>query len=630
MKKILLFVLILVFIINVFAVPSVELREKIWKESTIPFDQKIDIKDSDAQSSGMIGILEGKDLRGFAPPMLKNIVVSEDGYYCGVFASHFNGFAFDNIFYSKTSNFGSIWSAPTSLINSDFSNSTRIYGEMELTGNQDLYIVYSCADIYGNYGVYFMKDTSIMYTKLTYPMFLSDTTKYDFSPSITSNHLGDSCLILSLDVLENKFLLKRSFDSGVNWEQDISYTGLDYDTISEISVFNIRYGNGLTYITTQTSWKNEIRSDLVGSGKGTSFSFAFSQSDDFGFNWNGFNGVFNGDIWPEISSINGDTILYFLDTTNNSSNDPVVVKAFLDENEGNWKNQFGDTLAFGFGTWWYWWDAQYYPEENRIFYALPVADLFVDYYLNNDNDLSTFIHQGRSLIFGMKDDTSKNFKYVYVDLHDKNILDSTGLTPTNRGYCYSANLTYDPYTEEIYVVYLDYLTSKTSVEMLRFASDKNIYRATVIPNANLISVECSKYIVDNDGINGFLHISGVAGSLDSVYWKIINVFDPSFVWDSVGYWGSFYGIGNKNKVNNCLSIKLLSNILKEENSLKLLVEEEGIYDIKIFDKAGRVFYSKSIFLKKGVNLVKCDIKNGVNFISVRKENRTFNVKFLKI
>jgi len=146
--------------------------------------------------------------------------------------------------------------------------------------------------------------------------------------------------------------------------------------------------------------------------------------------------------------------------------------------------------------------------------------------------------------------------------------------------------------KKFYVVYLDYLTSKTSVEMLRFASDKNIYRATVIPNANLISVECSKYIVDNDGINGFLHISGVAGSLDSVYWKIINVFDPSFVWDSVGYWGSFYGIGNKNKVNNCLSIKLLSNILKEENSLKLLVEEEGIYDIKIFDKAGRVFIVK--------------------------------------
>ncbi|MEO0237896.1 MAG: hypothetical protein ABIN35_06645 [candidate division WOR-3 bacterium] len=349
------------------------------------------------------------------------------------------------------------------MINSEFSNSARIYGAMELTGNQNLYIVYSCSDIYGNYGVYFMKDTSIMYTKLTYPMFLSDTTKQDFSPSITSSHFGDSCLILSIDVLANKFLLKRSFDSGDNWEKDIFYTGIDYDTISEISVSNIRYGNGLTYITAQTIWKGEIRSDVDGSGKGIAYTLGFSQSYDFGSNWSGFKGIFNGDIWPEIPSINGDTFLYLLDTTDNSANDPIVVKAFLDDNDGIWKNQFGQILGDGFGTWWYWWDAQYYPEENSMFYIVPVADLFVDYYLNNDNDLSTFIHQGRSLIFGMKDDQSENFKYVYIDLHDKNILNSYGSTLTNRGYCYSANLTYDPYTKEIYIVYLDYLTSKTSV-----------------------------------------------------------------------------------------------------------------------------------------------------------------------
>ncbi|MEO0289036.1 MAG: hypothetical protein ABIN00_05325 [candidate division WOR-3 bacterium] len=627
-KSLFLGFFILIFVSNLFAVPSLELREKIWKESTIPFDGKYDIKDSDAQNAGMIGIIECKDFRGFTPSMLKNIVSSPDGYYCGVFAPHLNGFTFDNIFYSKFN--GSFWSVPVSLIPSTFLNSTRIYGEMDLTGNQNLFIVYSCSNSDGDYGVYFMKDTSIMYTKLTTPVFLSDTTKSDFSPSIASNDTGDSCLILSFDVFANKFLLKRSFDFGVNWEQDISYTGLDYDTISELSVSNIRYGSGLIYITSQVSWKGEIRSDVDGSGKGTAYSLAFSQSYDFGLNWNGFKGVFNGEIWPEISSINGDTLLYLLDTTDNSANDPVVVKAFLDENDGIWKNQFGQILGDGFGTWWYWWDAQYYPEENRMFYVLPVADLFVDYYLNSDNDLSTFIHQGKSLIFGMKDDTSENFKYVYVDLHDKNILNSYGSTPTNRGYCYSANLTYDPYTKEIYVVYLDYLTSKTSVEMLRFANDKNIYRATVIPDADLVSVECSKYIVDNDGINGFLHIAGVAGSLDSIYWKNINVFDPSFVWDSVGYWGNFYGVEGQNGAKKRLSIKLLSNILKKENSLKLLIEEEGIYDIKIFDKTGRVSYCKSLFLIKGVNMINCEIKNGVNFISVRKENRTFYCRFLKI
>ncbi|MEO0237897.1 MAG: hypothetical protein ABIN35_06650 [candidate division WOR-3 bacterium] len=94
----LLVVSLLIFISDLFAVPSVELREKIIKESMIPFDMKYDVKDSNAQSAGMIGIIECKDFRGFTPSMLKNIVSSPDGYYCGIFSPHFNGFTFDNIF----------------------------------------------------------------------------------------------------------------------------------------------------------------------------------------------------------------------------------------------------------------------------------------------------------------------------------------------------------------------------------------------------------------------------------------------------------------------------------------------------------------------------------------------------
>lgn len=632
MKKILFLIFsLLVFIISLFAVPSVELKGKILRESILPFESKYEVKDGNAQSSGMVGILESKDLRGFAPPMLKSIVSSADGYYCGIFTAHFNSSIFDNIFYSKTSNFGSLWDVPVSLIPSDFLNSTRIYGEMHLTGNETLYIVYSCANSDNDYGVYFMKDTSIVNTGLTTPVFLSDTSKLDFFPSITSNLMGDSCIVLSLGDTTKKFLLKRSFDFGNSWEKDISYSGLYYDTLFDISTYNVRYGNGMIYLTTQVTWKGEKRSDLAASGTGTAYSLAFSRSDDFGLNWNGFDGVFNGNIWPEISSINGDTILYLLDTTDNSLNDPVVVKAFLDENDGNWKNQFGEILGDGFGTWWYWWDAQYYPEENKMFYVVPYRDLFIDYYLNSDNDLSTFIWQGNSLIFGMKDDSLESFKYVYVDLHDKNILDSNGTTSTNRGNCYSANLTYDPYTKEIYVVYLDYVTTETSVEMLRFANDKKIYRTTIIQDPNLISVECSKYIVDNDGTDGFLHVCGLAGSLDSIYWKIINVFDNSFIWDSVGYWGNLSGIENQEYKKTYFSIKLLSNILKEKNDLKLLVNEEGFYDVKIYDITGRVFYSKRLFLKKGENFIQgFEIKNGVNFILIQKNEKIFIDKFLKL
>ncbi|MCK4524097.1 T9SS type A sorting domain-containing protein, partial [candidate division WOR-3 bacterium] len=220
-------------------------------------------------------------------------------------------------------------------------------------------------------------------------------------------------------------------------------------------------------------------------------------------------------------------------TLDNGFTDYIPINACLDISTGGWTNNLGEDLGDGFGTWWYWWDAEFF--NGAIYISMTISEMFFDYY-DSGTKLYTFPWDGESIMLGRMDIAGgeTEFTWIHVDIHDGDLLDTNWTTATWRGNASSANIVCQDnmITYCVYNDYIDTIAALSSVEILKWNHVYNtVYRAnaTAIPDANLYEVEAAN-IVDN---NGFIHIAGVSNSEDSIYYWNIDV--NSIIFDELIY-----------------------------------------------------------------------------------------------
>ncbi|MEO0237563.1 MAG: T9SS type A sorting domain-containing protein [candidate division WOR-3 bacterium] len=630
MKRIFVLLFVLAFAFSLFAMPTNDALAKIKQVTKVSQDGKFfETKDADAQAAGMKGILElGGDMRGFAPTPLQSIVSSKDGQTIQVVTGWYNGGAFRGVYYTATTDGGSTWSTPSLITASGpFARNYNEMASVAALGEAPYVIVNYRTSAY--WGDWFTSDLlGANGGGWSAPILVTDTANYlAYMPSIAVNPDGDKVVMIAYDAMGG-FGSNYSTDYGATWGTYDWPATLNNDTLWDIDVSAIRWGNNNdVHGIFGMVWKDETRSDILASGPGSAIVPGYAKTTDLGVTWDAFYGLFDGNIWPNINTLNGDTVIYNLDTTANTTNDAFAVKAYLDTATGGWTDELGQPLGDGFGTWWYWWDAEFYPERGTgvMAYVVPLNDLFIDYY--EEGDLYTFIWQGQSILFGYKFDGETNFRYDYIDIHDGDVLDNTGTTATWRGNAYSANLCYDEATDNMYIVYLDYVDPAfggTSVEALKLdpVTDK-VYRSTIILNAGLYEVECGKYVDEN----GLIHIAGVSGSQDSIYYASVDINDPTIVWEELGttVWGMNSEISSKvNK--NVYNISSFS----KNGAISFVMSEGRNVEISVYDATGRVVNKVNKFFAKGTHSLNLNLKQGVYFVKVNDGVNSFTKKIVTV
>jgi len=520
--------------------PYNEINKNIKQYASYPKDfiGPIEVmpKDSYAVAAGFKAILEiNGDFRGLAPSALNSTVSSKDGDTIQVICGKADGgdlSGFLGVYYTCSFNGGVTWSSPELITSAGpFS---RNYCEIAACEGQFPYVVVGYMTLEYS-GDWFTTDPIAPGSgSWTTPILISDTADYAaYMPTVAVNGDGDKVSVIAYDLTGG---------IGSNYSGDYGYTWNVYnipssigDSVLQSDVSCARWGAGDTvYALLGMSWQNELRKDIIGAEK-ASFN-GLSVSTDAGASWSAPTGLFYNSKRPNIRSVNGDTFTYYMDTLKgNGRADSIPVKCYLNESTGLWADERGsiDSDECGFGTWWYWWDAEYFEENSTLFYAIPVADLFFDYYIQPGGDLYTFPFHGQSLLFGFKNDSSSQFIYDYIDLHDGEILDSTGRSSTWRGNLFSTNIVYDRNTGAVYIIYQDYVdtaTGESSIEALRI-NNHFIYRATIALNAASYIAEAASYVTED----GYVHVTMCSGMKDSIYYKAIDLYDASLVWTYIGY-----------------------------------------------------------------------------------------------
>ncbi|MDI6700621.1 MAG: T9SS type A sorting domain-containing protein [bacterium] len=630
MKRIFVLLFVLAFAFSLFAMPSTDALAKIRQTTSVSQDGKfLEVKDDDANAAGMTAILElGGDMRGFAPTPLQSIVSSQDGQTIQVVSGLFSGGGFVGVYYTASLNGGATWSTPTLI--SSAGPFARNYNELAVATGEYPYVIinYRTTNYWGDWFT-----TDILGPNgggWTSPTLVTDTANYlAYMPSIAVNPDGDKCVMIAYDVAGG-FGSNYSIDYGATWGTYDWPADLNTDTLWGIDVSCVRWGNGDdVHAIFGMVWKDETRSDILASGPGSAIVPGYAYTTDLGATWNAYTGLFEGNIWPNVNTLNGDTVIYNLDTTANATNDAFPVKAYLDATTGGWTDELGTALGDGFGTWWYWWDAEYYTRGTNgvMAYVVPLNDLFVDYYENGD--LYTFVWQGQSFVFGYKFDGETDFRYDYIDIHDADVLDETGATATWRGNAYSANLCYDQATDNMYIVYLDYVDTATgisSVEALKLDPATNgVYRTTIILNAGLYEVECGKYVDDN----GYIHIAGVAGSEDSIYYKAVDINDAGLVWEDLGV-TTVWGMNNEVSSNFKNNIYNIPSFVGKNGSISFVMNEGRNVEISVYDATGRNVNTINKFFSKGTHSVNLNLKQGVYFVKVNDGVNNFTKKVVSV
>ncbi|MCK4524110.1 T9SS type A sorting domain-containing protein, partial [candidate division WOR-3 bacterium] len=279
-----------------------------------------------------------------------------------------------------------------------------------------------------------------------------------------------------------------------------------------------------------------------------------------------------------------------------------------DISTGGWTDELGNNLADGFGTWWYWWDAEYY--DGVLYIVMPIAELYFDYY-DSGTKLYTFPWSGQSLAYGYMDIAGGDsiFTWHIKDIHDGNILDTLGTTATWRGNPYSANLAYYDATT-MYIVYNDYVDPAfggTSVEIIQWdlTTDSLWINSTpAIPNAGLYGVEAAN-LVDN---LGGIHIAGVSGTEDSIYywnWNIINGITDNY---------------KLNKIKNSISFFNVPSIVRNNSEISFSISETGNVKIVLYDVTGREIRS----------LINGNFNAGTHNVALDGNTMTQGIYFVKI
>lgn len=539
MKRLGLVLLVMIVFVYLYSVAPESVREAIEERSTVGYDEKSEFSrsfnDDAAIAAGFksIVLLNG-DFRGFAPTPLNSITASRDGDTIQVICGRANGgdgTGFLGVYYTVSFDAGLTWSSP--MLITSAGPFLRNYCEIASSAGEFPYVVagYRTSSYLGAWFT-----TDILgpgQGGWTSPLLISDTLNYSaYMPSIAVNDAGDKVAFMAYDAF---------YGIGSNYSSDYGATWNSYsiphalnDSVANQDVCALRWGDGdEVHAIVGMSWFNENRYDIAGSEE--AFFEGYSSSSDGGQSWSDLKNLYFGDKRPSIPSINGDTFIYYVDTIKgNGHADSTAVKAYFNSSSGYWDSSDGkiDGEYWGFGTWWYWWDAEYYNENGILFYAIPMADVCVDYYIKPGGDLFTFPWQAQSIIFGFKRSYDEEFIYDYVDVHDSVIIDTTGRSATWRGNCFSANVSFDRTDGTVYIIYLDYddtLTGNSSVDALKI-NNNEIYRTILALNVDAYTTEAAPYITDD----GYAHILVCPMSRDSLYFKSINVRDPGLIWTYVG------------------------------------------------------------------------------------------------
>ncbi|MDD3802777.1 MAG: T9SS type A sorting domain-containing protein [bacterium] len=627
MKRIIVVTGVLIISNILFAMPVSEVLNRIHKQISVEQNDFISFpKDSYAIAAGMKGILHlGGDFRGFAPSMLKSINVSFDGQAVQVISGKYSGATFEGVYYTVSLDGGATWSIPELI--SSASPLLRCYSEITASSGDYPYVVmnYRTNDYIG---VWFTRDSlGAGQSGWSQPSLISDTILSEgYLPSIAVNRIGDKVAFLSRD-MTNGFGSNYSTDYGLYWHEYGLQNELNTDTVKYADISCIRFGkNDTVFGFFGMTWKGEKRSDVNASGVGTAILNGYSYSTDGGASWSiSQTPMCSPDLLPDIPSINGDTFYYYLDTIKgNFIADSLRVAAYLDTITGFWKNSLGEYIGDEFGTWWYWWDAQYFGVNGSVCMAVPISELFVDYYVGTSGDLYTFIWQGQSILFYLKDDINNKWEMFHFDVHDGDILDSTGKTATWKGNPYSANITYSPADDSYYIIYLDYAdtaTGENSLEALKinlycgmdpddpFYRYVNVDTMTLISNIAAYTIESSQYV----DFDGYIHIAASSNSQDSIYYKKI-------------YTGQEWYMGMENAFKKTI----------EFNNGIFLTDDQIIWNAKtrgyltIYDVSGRKIMSEESTGKRNNKTNISHLKNGVYFIKLQTPDQTITEKMVRI
>ncbi|MGE3062102.1 MAG: T9SS type A sorting domain-containing protein [bacterium] len=641
MKKVFVVTILLVFaVLSVFAMPKDEAVKKFDLMTSVTQDGKLPeiaaVKDSFAQAAGFKGILflDG-DFRGFAPTPSNSSVSSKDGDTIQVISGlsdHGDLVGMLGVYYTVSFDGGATWTAP--LLITSAGPFSRNYNEIAVADGQYPYVLvnYRTPAYFGNW---FTTDPlGPNGGGWTSPLLVTDTANFAaYMPTISVNAAGDKVCMLAYDAVGG---------IGSNYSTDYGATWSTYDLPAELNdsiwgpdVCASRWGQGdVVHAIVGMSWYDEVRYDIAGAS--AAFYEGYSKSIDGGATWSVPIGIYNGERRTNIPSINGDTFTYYIDTIDNEAVDSTAVLAYLDEATGYWADDQGiiDGGAFGFGTWWYWWDAEYFAEEDRFFYAIPMADLFIDYYVSGD--LYTYQWQGQSILFGFKDDADAEFTYDYIDIHDAAIIDTLGASATWRGNAYSASVTYDKADGSIYIIYNDYVDTTTgegSVEALRI-NNFEIHRATLSLNAAPYSVEASAYISDDH----FVHVVMAPGTLDSIYYKAIDVTDAGLVWEYLGvssYDSKFDGVNTGRVIANAEnSIFSMPSIVKNDSKISFTLKSNMEVNISLYDVTGRIVknLANNSFTKgtHTINMNSNDFNQGVYFVKINAGDTSVSKKVIVV
>ncbi|MGE3063841.1 MAG: T9SS type A sorting domain-containing protein [bacterium] len=630
MKNLPLLFLLTFVLVKLYALPSEKYNEIINRNASYPIDigfVKEMPKDSYAVAAGFKAILEiNGDFRGLAPTALNSTVSSRDGDTIQVICGKADGgvlSGFLGVYYTCSFDGGATWSTPE-LITSMGPFSSN-YCEIAVSNGQFPYVVADNSDTNFS-GVWFTTDqVGAGSGSWTTPILITDTVNYAaYIPSVAVNKAGDKVSVIASD-LTGEFGSNYSSDYGNTWNIYNNPFSIG-DSILKNDLACARWGTGDTiYAIVGMSWQNEVRKDIANTDK--AFYNGFSMSTDAGASWSAPTGLFYGSKRPNIHSVNGDTITYYTDTLKgNGKADSIPVKCYLDESTGLWADEREsiDSKEWGFGTWWYWWDAEYFTENHTLFYAIPMADLFFDYYIQPGGDLYTFPWQGRSLLFGFKNDSSSQFIYDYIDLHDGEIFDSMGRSSTWRGNLFSANIVFDRNSEDVYIIYQDYVDTavgESSIEVLRIQS--SIERATVALNAASYVVEAPSYLTED----GYVHITMCAGSLDSIYYKAIDLYDASLDWTFIGFsnYSNWSGIYDKDEPVS----QVKANLFVAVNEIRYNIMTSD-NELIIYDVSGKAVFRDKGF-KNGTHKMSTEnLESGVYFIKLRDSDITINRKAIII
>ncbi len=605
MKKVLLTSLLVLVVIFVFAGAAEHFTPELKNAKQVTNGTK----DSLAIAAGAIGLFEINGSFGILPSAMPNMAFDTISGYVQLAAGHATGTGQFSVNYTVSSDGGGLWTPLVDLFPSNWSDS-RSLSSMAISVDGYPYVsgVWRTPSTRGSF--FTTDDLGPNGGSWRSIALISDTVSYTNYQTIAVNSLGDKVAFLGWNDYW-AYGINSSNDFGGTWLNNTpNYDEFNPDSnpnmfVSDIST--IRWGADDDVYCLFGFCPTE---DAASYGT----TFGLSKSTDAGVSYGAIAPIFNGNWWPEVPSISGDTMYYIIDTIANGMPDTLIVKAWVDKALGYWVDDQGILDAKGYyqGSWWHFWDFEY--SDGMLMASLPYYDVTIDYVV--DGDIYTFIDNWTSIMFGRMDVGSGETEFIwnYLDLHTP-VLDTFGNIGTFRGVAFSTQLCYDNRNGDMYIVYMDLYDTTTgagSHELIKFDGD-SVYRATTPPVLNSgvsNAIEAPIYL---DG--SIIHTVFRASSADSVYYIGVDV-------DAVPEWEVLTGIeeGRNNTITNNVSFFNVPSIVRNNSEISFSISEAGNVKIVLYDVTGREIKS----------LVNGNFNAGTHSVALDGNTMTQGIYFAKI